>query len=191
MRIWSGAWTGCSATVLGRGRVRGDWDCCAAGDAHRPGSGRGAGRVRRQRRLGLGRIRLGGLWIWRRRPDEQATVRDGDGHRRHQAGDGPGRRQRRTLYLFEKDQPGQSACSGACCCTSSTSSSGAQGGQRRQGLVAGHDQPQRWRHGHLQRHPLYYYSGDNGAGQKNGQGVDAFGAAWFVIAPTGSKVEQV
>ena len=36
-------------------------------------------------------------------------------------------------------------------------------------------------------HPLYY-SGDSGAGQQNGQGVDAFGAAWFVVAPAGGKV---
>jgi secreted repeat protein with Y-X4-D motif len=37
-------------------------------------------------------------------------------------------------------------------------------------------------------HPLYYFSGDSGSGQQHGQGVDAFGAAWFVVAPTGSKV---
>jgi predicted lipoprotein with Yx(FWY)xxD motif len=38
------------------------------------------------------------------------------------------------------------------------------------------------------QHPLYYYAGDSGAGQLNGQGIDAFGAKWFVVTPTGSKV---
>ena len=37
-------------------------------------------------------------------------------------------------------------------------------------------------------HPLYYYSGDSQAGQQNGQGLNAFGAAWYVVAPTGGKV---
>ena len=34
-------------------------------------------------------------------------------------------------------------------------------------------------------HPLYYYDGDSGAGQLNGQDVDAFGAKWFVVTPAG------
>jgi hypothetical protein len=37
-------------------------------------------------------------------------------------------------------------------------------------------------------HPLYYYSGDCGAGQQNGQGINAFGAAWFAVAPAGGAV---
>jgi predicted lipoprotein with Yx(FWY)xxD motif len=38
------------------------------------------------------------------------------------------------------------------------------------------------------RHPLYYYSGDSGPGQQNGQGLNAFGALWYVVAPAGSAV---
>jgi hypothetical protein len=38
------------------------------------------------------------------------------------------------------------------------------------------------------QHPLYYFSGDSGAGQQHGQGVDAFGAAWFAVAPAGGAV---
>jgi predicted lipoprotein with Yx(FWY)xxD motif len=38
------------------------------------------------------------------------------------------------------------------------------------------------------KHPLYYYSGDSQPGQHNGQGVDAFGAAWFVVTPAGGAV---
>jgi predicted lipoprotein with Yx(FWY)xxD motif len=37
-------------------------------------------------------------------------------------------------------------------------------------------------------HPLYYYSGDSGAGQQNGQAINAFGAAWYVVTPSGGAV---
>ena len=38
-------------------------------------------------------------------------------------------------------------------------------------------------------HPLYYYSGDGKPGEVNGEGVDAFGAEWYVVSPAGRKVE--
>ena len=38
------------------------------------------------------------------------------------------------------------------------------------------------------KHPLYYYAGDSGAGQHNGQGINAFGAAWFAVGPAGGAV---
>ena len=37
------------------------------------------------------------------------------------------------------------------------------------------------------QHPLYYFQGDSGAGQQNGQGVDAFGAKWFVVTPPAER----
>jgi hypothetical protein len=37
-------------------------------------------------------------------------------------------------------------------------------------------------------HPLYYFSGDSGSGTASGQGSDAFGAKWWLVAPTGSDV---
>jgi hypothetical protein len=37
-------------------------------------------------------------------------------------------------------------------------------------------------------HPLYYFSGDSGAGTASGQGSDGFGAKWWLVAPTGSDV---
>jgi hypothetical protein len=40
------------------------------------------------------------------------------------------------------------------------------------------------------RHPLYYYAGDTKRGQTAGQGLDQFGAEWYVLSPTGQKVDR-
>jgi hypothetical protein len=37
-------------------------------------------------------------------------------------------------------------------------------------------------------HPLYYFSGDSGPGQANGQGSDGFGAKWWLVSPAGAGV---
>jgi hypothetical protein len=37
-------------------------------------------------------------------------------------------------------------------------------------------------------HALYYYSGDTAAGQTNGQGIDGFGAKWWLVAPAGTAI---
>ena len=39
-------------------------------------------------------------------------------------------------------------------------------------------------------HPLYYYVGDSGPGSTTGQGVDQFGAEWYVLAPSGNKIDK-
>ena len=97
----------------------------------------------------------------------------------------------RTLYLFEKDQPNQSACAGACAAawpvdtSSGTPKAGSGVKAALLGTIKRSDNTTQVTYNH---HPLYYYSGDSGAGQQNGQGLNAFGAAWFVVAPTGAKV---
>jgi predicted lipoprotein with Yx(FWY)xxD motif len=97
----------------------------------------------------------------------------------------------RTLYLFEKDQPDQSACSGACAAawpvdnSSGTPKAGSGVKASLLGTIKRSDNTTQVTYNH---HPLYYYSGDSGAGQQNGQGLNAFGAAWFVVAPAGGKV---
>jgi predicted lipoprotein with Yx(FWY)xxD motif len=96
-----------------------------------------------------------------------------------------------TLYLFEKDQPDQSACSGACVAawpvdhSSGTPTAGSGVTASLLGTIRRGDGTTQVTYDH---HPLYYYAGDSGAGQQHGQGVDAFGAAWFVVAPSGGKV---
>jgi predicted lipoprotein with Yx(FWY)xxD motif len=97
----------------------------------------------------------------------------------------------RTLYLFAKDQPNQSACDGACVAAWPVDQSSATpkaGGGVKASLLGTISRGDGTTQVTYNGHPLYYYSGDSGAGQQNGQGVDAFGAGWFVVSPTGGKV---
>jgi predicted lipoprotein with Yx(FWY)xxD motif len=38
-------------------------------------------------------------------------------------------------------------------------------------------------------HPLYTYAKDGDGGDAYGQGLKSFGASWYVLKPTGSKVD--
>ena len=95
----------------------------------------------------------------------------------------------RTLYLFAKDQPNQSACAGACVAawpvdqTSGTPKAGSGVKASLLGTITRSDGSTQVTYN---KHPLYYFARDSGAGQQNGQGLDAFGAKWFVVTPAGS-----
>jgi predicted lipoprotein with Yx(FWY)xxD motif len=97
----------------------------------------------------------------------------------------------RSLYLFGKDQPNQSACAGACVAawpvdqSSGTPKAGSGVKASLLGTIKRGDGATQVTYN---KHPLYYYSGDSQPGQHNGQGLNAFGAAWHVVAPTGSAV---
>jgi predicted lipoprotein with Yx(FWY)xxD motif len=97
----------------------------------------------------------------------------------------------RTLYLFEKDQPNQSACAGACAAawpvdqSSGAPKAGSGVTASMLGTIKRSDNTTQVTYN---QHPLYYYSGDSQPGQHNGQGVDAFGAAWFAVGPAGGAV---
>ena len=94
----------------------------------------------------------------------------------------------RTLYAYDADRKGtaHSACTAGCLglwppadvkgkitehgVTGTVKTIAAPGGGRQLTLNG-------W--------PLYYYAGDSGRGQTNGQGVDGI---WWVMTPAGSKV---
>src|SRR5438105_1685833 len=38
-------------------------------------------------------------------------------------------------------------------------------------------------------HPLYYFIADKKPGDMNGQGISQFGAKWYVLAPSGKKID--
>jgi predicted lipoprotein with Yx(FWY)xxD motif len=100
--------------------------------------------------------------------------------------------QGRTLYLFEKDNGTTSSCAGACASVwppLSTTGKGAAG----DGLPAGKLRSTKRSDGTTQLtyagHPLYTYAGDGKPGDVKGQGLNQFGAKWYVLAPSGHKID--
>jgi predicted lipoprotein with Yx(FWY)xxD motif len=99
--------------------------------------------------------------------------------------------QGKTLYLFEQDTGTTSTCSGGCAAgwpplrASGKPKAGSGAKVSLLGTTPRSDgKPQVTYNGH----PLYYYSGDSEAGDTNGQNVDAFGAEWHVLSPSGDAV---
>jgi predicted lipoprotein with Yx(FWY)xxD motif len=97
----------------------------------------------------------------------------------------------RAVYLWMKDGAGSSACSGACAGAwppvTTTGAVTASGG------VSTADLSTITRSGGAKQvvydgHPLYYFSGDSGPGQVNGQGSDGFGAKWWLVDPAGTSI---
>lgn len=98
-----------------------------------------------------------------------------------------------TLYLFEKDRGGRSACSGACAqgwpplLTRGRPRAGSGALARKLGTTRRSDGTTQVTYG---GHPLYTFVGDGGApGRTTGEGSKAFGAEWYVVGPNGSKIE--
>jgi predicted lipoprotein with Yx(FWY)xxD motif len=99
--------------------------------------------------------------------------------------------QGRTVYLFEKDSGTKSACSGDCAVAwppvraAGTPTVGSGLPASKVGTTPRSDgKPQVTYNGH----PLYLFQGDKNPGDINGQGLNAFGAAWFVLSPAGGAV---
>jgi predicted lipoprotein with Yx(FWY)xxD motif len=96
-----------------------------------------------------------------------------------------------TLYLFAKDSGTKSACSGACASAwpplraSGKVTVGSGASASMVGTTPRSDgKPQVTYNGH----PVYTFTGDNSPGDTSGQGVNAFGARWYVLSPAGSQV---
>jgi predicted lipoprotein with Yx(FWY)xxD motif len=97
----------------------------------------------------------------------------------------------KTLYLFEKDTTTASTCYDACAAywppllTKDAPKAGA-------GVNASLLGTTRRRDGTLEvtyaGHPLYYVVTDHNPGDASGQGVNNFGALWFVVGPDGKKI---
>jgi predicted lipoprotein with Yx(FWY)xxD motif len=98
----------------------------------------------------------------------------------------------RTLYLFEKDR-GSSSCADQCpqvwppllSTGAAMAGSGASGG-----LIAETTRADGTHQVTYAGHPLYYYVADQGAQQTKGQGLNQFGADWYVLSAKGDKVDN-
>ena len=98
-----------------------------------------------------------------------------------------------TLYLFEKDRRGASACSGACLVywpPLLTGGAPAATKGARPSLLGSIRRADGTRQVTYAGHPLYLFSGDTRRGQTNGEGLKDFGAGWYVLMPSGKKIDR-
>jgi predicted lipoprotein with Yx(FWY)xxD motif len=99
--------------------------------------------------------------------------------------------QGRTLYLFEADKGAMSACDGSCASVwpPLTTKAAPHPGT---GISASKLGTSKRSDGSTEvtynGHPLYTYAGDSAPGQTSGQGIDGFGAEWYVLSAAGDKI---
>jgi predicted lipoprotein with Yx(FWY)xxD motif len=98
----------------------------------------------------------------------------------------------RALYLFEADMGSTSNCYSACAsvwpplASANQVTPGTGVTRTLLGMTKRKDGTSEVTyHGH----PLYLYAGDTAAGAVNGQGLNQFGAKWYLVAPNGSKID--
>ena len=99
----------------------------------------------------------------------------------------------RTLYLFQRDKHGKSACTGPCATAwpplivsgKPLASAGARASLL--GTTKRADGRLQVTYNH---HPLYTFVKDTAKGQTNGENLDAFGAEWYAVSSAGAKVEM-
>ena len=99
----------------------------------------------------------------------------------------------RTLYDFHKDEGTTSSCYGTCAAAwpplltegEPHASNGAQAGLL--GTTKRKDGSEQVTYS---GHPLYTFSGDKGPGEANGNDVEAFGAEWYALTPSGAEPED-
>jgi predicted lipoprotein with Yx(FWY)xxD motif len=99
--------------------------------------------------------------------------------------------QGRTLYLFRADNGTKSACTTECAVdwpplrVSGKPMAGTGVAASKLGTSARSDgKPQVTYNGH----PLYRFEQDINRGDANGEGLNAFGARWYVLSPAGTMV---
>jgi predicted lipoprotein with Yx(FWY)xxD motif len=99
----------------------------------------------------------------------------------------------RSVYLFEKDQQHKSSCYADCATvwppliTNGLPAAGAGATTSLLGTTSRTDGSTQVTYN---GHPLYYYVSDGKQqGSTAGEGLDQFGAKWYLLSPTGTTVE--
>ncbi|MEU9832470.1 hypothetical protein AB0D67_13145 [Streptosporangium sp. NPDC048047] len=99
----------------------------------------------------------------------------------------------RTLYLFEKDRRGRSACYGDCATvwppylTGDRPRAGSGARASLLGAVRRTDGTRQVTYG---GHPLYRYVRDQRPGDVTGHDVESFGDEWYAVGVNGRKAED-
>ena len=97
----------------------------------------------------------------------------------------------RTLYEFAADKSARSTCYGACASVwppLTVTVAPRPGAQIKASLLSTSRRTDGTTQVTYAGHPLYYYEGDAQAGQTTGQALSQFGAAWYVLTPSGTVV---
>jgi predicted lipoprotein with Yx(FWY)xxD motif len=98
-----------------------------------------------------------------------------------------------TVYLFESDTPTHSTCSAACSAVwppVTTSGSTHASGSAMTADLGTIIRPDGTKQVTYKGHPLYYFSKDKDDGDSYGEGLKTFGSDWYVLAPSGKKVDK-
>jgi predicted lipoprotein with Yx(FWY)xxD motif len=97
-----------------------------------------------------------------------------------------------TVYLFLADSSATSACNSASCVqywppvlTNGAPQAGTGVNASLLGTIARADGTTQVTYA---GHPLYRFVTDKVAGDETGQGVNAFGAPWYVVSPSGAQI---
>jgi len=97
-----------------------------------------------------------------------------------------------TVYLFEADKGTTSACNSASCVqywppvlTKDAPQAGAGVNASLLGTATRADGTTQVTYA---GHPLYLFISDKKVGDATGQGVNAFGAPWYVVSPSGAMI---
>lgn len=98
----------------------------------------------------------------------------------------------RTVYAFMADHRNHSACQGACTSIWPPVTTGRAAAK---GNVCAHhlgtmSRGKRVRQLTCNGRPLYWFSGDHSPKQANGEGIESFGARWYVLSASGQLVKK-
>jgi predicted lipoprotein with Yx(FWY)xxD motif len=96
----------------------------------------------------------------------------------------------RTLYVFANDEPGVSNCEDNCATTwppLAADGDPTAGGEAEESELDTIERGDETEQVTYNDQPLYHFSGDEAAGDTNGQGV---GGNWWVVGPDGEPIEE-
>ncbi len=98
-----------------------------------------------------------------------------------------------TVYMFDGDKNGNTSCTGACARVwppVTTSAAASVSGAAVAGNLGTITRPDGTKQVTYKGHPLYFFARDGDSGDAYGQGVVGFGSSWYVLKPSGSKVDD-
>jgi predicted lipoprotein with Yx(FWY)xxD motif len=96
----------------------------------------------------------------------------------------------KALYLFTSDSSTKSSCTGQCLSYWPIFGGKVKAGSGVQASKLGSITTDGTKQATYAGHPLYYYAGDQKAGDITGQGLQDFGATWWLVTPSGQAITK-